>query len=70
MTALLESRRDAIRERAARGVPLERIEAEEIQSASWLEPDARDALWLWAWHCCAGDRAPEARELRSLPGAA
>jgi hypothetical protein len=70
MTALLESKRRTIRERADAGLPLDRIEAEVIDSAPWLEGDSRAALWLWAWHCCAGERAPGAHELDRLPGAA
>jgi hypothetical protein len=70
MSALLDARRSTIRERAAAGVPLDRIEAEVIESAPWLERDARAALWLWAWHCCAGMRAPGAPALDCLLGAA
>jgi hypothetical protein len=67
---VLEGRRRSITERAAAGVPLDRIEAELVESASWLEPDARSALWLWAWHCCSGARPPAAPALERLPGAA
>lgn len=70
MTALLDSKRRTIREQADAGLPLERIEADVIDAAPWLEGDSRAALWLWAWLCCAGERDPGPHELHRLPGAA
>jgi hypothetical protein len=31
------------------GEDLEAIERELIEPAQWLEPEERDALWLFAW---------------------
>jgi hypothetical protein len=69
MTTLLDTSRRAIRERADAGWPLARIEDELIDAVSWLEPDTRAALWLWAWHCCAGQAPAEHGPVR-LPDAA
>jgi len=48
---MIEPVRSEIRTMAARGVPLEEIEARILAQAVPLTEDQRASIWLYAWSC-------------------